>query len=39
MALSGQTHRRGFLGRIVGAAAAFSVTTGGAARGGTTGRS
>jgi len=27
MALSGQTHRRGILGRIIGAAAAFSVTT------------
>ena len=27
MALSGQTHRRGFLGRIIGAAAALSVAT------------
>ena len=29
MTLSGQTHRRGFLGRIVGAAAALSVTAAG----------
>lgn len=29
MAFSGKTHRRGFLGRIIGGAAALSVTTGG----------